>query len=164
MINTQRPNHQVFKALTLTLLFSLVCACTNKPSPKLISPPLEGPLSIVINIEGIKCCDGVLRLALYNNSSHWMSNSDMVRGRLGFVQSEKQTIELHGLPTGRYAVAVYQDKDSDNKLDRWLGLIPKEPYGFSNNVGQYGPVSFKKASFDLTEDKNITIKLNSWKN
>jgi len=88
----------------------------------------------------------------------------MVRGRLGFVQSEKQTIELHGLPTGRYAVAVYQDKDSDNKLDRWLGLIPKEPYGFSNNVGQYGPVSFKKASFDLTEDKNITIKLNSWKN
>jgi len=86
----------------------------------------------------------------------------MRRGRLGFIDETAQTYEIHGLPHGEYAVAVYQDSDSDNKLDRWFWLIPKEPYGFSNNVGRYGPVSFKQAAFKLTEDKTITVRLNSW--
>lgn len=90
-----------------------------------------------------------------------MSRTHMVRGRLGFIQGETQTFEVHGLPAGKYAIAVYQDVDSDNKLDRWFGLIPKEPYGFSNNVGQYGPASFEQAAFELTDDKMITIQLNS---
>ena len=62
---------------------------------------------------------------------------------------------------GRYAIAVYQDLDNNNKLDRWLGLIPKEPYGFSNNVGRYGPVSFAQASFELQKDLTLLITLNS---
>jgi uncharacterized protein (DUF2141 family) len=65
------------------------------------------------------------------------------------------------LPAGKYAVAVFQDIDNNNKLDRWLGLLPKEPYGFSNNVGKYGPASFDNAAFDLTKDKTISIQLNS---
>lgn len=43
------------------------------------------------------------------------------------------------------AVTVMHDRDDDGKLDtNWLGL-PKEPYGFSNNVGlgTFGPPSFE---------------------
>ena len=127
-----------------------------------MTPLQEGPLSLVIEVSGIRCCDGVMRLAVYHHETHWMSDTNMVRGRLGFILSDTQTFEVHGLPAGQYAVAVYQDLDSDNKLDRFLGLVPKEPYGFSNNVGKYGPVSFAEAAFDLSEDKNIKIKLNSW--
>ena len=102
-------------------------------------------------------------MALYNGADYWLSTSDLVRGRLGFIVSESQTFEIHGLQAGQYAIAVYQDSDSDNKLDRFFGLIPKEPYGFSNNVGRYGPVSFEKAAFDLVNHKTINIKLNSLK-
>jgi len=115
-----------------------------------MTPLAEGPLSVVIEVGGIRCCDGVLRLAVYHDKAYWMSNTDMVRGRLGFIQDDTQTFEIHGLPAGQYAVAVFQDLDSDNKLDRFLGLFPREPYGFSNNVGQYGPASFADAAFDLT--------------
>lgn len=101
-------------------------------------------------------------MAVYANESNWMSDTDMARGRLGFIESDTQSTEIHGLAAGRYAVAVFQDKDSDKKLDRWLWLVPSEPYGFSNNVGQYGPVSFDKASFELSADKIINIELNSW--
>jgi len=144
----------------LLLLCTSGCATTTAPVP--FKPIPEGPLSVVINIDDIRCCEGVLRLAVYNDEAYWMSDTDMVRGRLGFIQSESQTFEIHGLPAGMYAIAVYQDVDSDNKLDRWFGIVPKEPYGFSNNVGQYGPVSFDKAAFELSEDKVITIRLNSW--
>lgn len=145
------------------LLLAMFSACTHTRQAKPFIPPAEGELSIVINIDGIKCCDGVLRLAVYNGADYWLSQTGLVRGRLGFIQGESQTLEIHGLQAGEYAVAVYQDLDSDNKFDRFLGLIPKEPYGFSNNVGRYGPVSFKKAAFNLTKDKTINIKLNSLK-
>ncbi len=160
MVYMKTKNLNLLLLALLTLLTA--SACVSKTTGVLFEPLAEGPLSIVVNVDRVKCCDGVLRLAVYNDAAHWMSNTDMVRGRLGFIQSESQTFEVHGLPAGEYAVAVYQDLDSDNTLDRWLWLIPREPYGFSNNVGQYGPVSFKQASFDLVEDKTITIKLNSW--
>ena len=147
------------RSILLLLLLLSVSACAHKAVP--FQPLPEGQLSLVVNVNGLNCCKGVLRLAVYNGADYWLSKTDIVRGRLGFVQGESQTFEIHGLPTGRYAVAVFQDSDNDSKLDRWLGLIPKEPYGFSNNVGKFGPVSFDKAAFKLVEDKIITIKLNS---
>ncbi len=146
--------------LPLLLLLS-VSACAHKTPSVPFQPLPEGPLSLVVNVDGLRCCNGVLRLAVYNDADYWLSNTDMVRGRLGFILGESQTFEIHGLPAGKYAVAVFQDNDSDNKLDRWLGILPKEPYGFSNNVGKYGPVSFNQAAFELTEDKTISIQLNS---
>lgn len=148
------------KFFWILLVFTSLSACAHDKVVKLETLP-EGELSLIVNVDGIRCCEGVMRLAVYNDSAYWMSTTDMVRGRLGFVAGESQTFEIHGLPTGTYAVAVFQDINNDNKLNRWLGFLPKEPYGFSNNVGKYGPASFKKASFDLNEDKTISIKLNS---
>ena len=144
-----------------TFLLTAISACTHTSGSKQFVAPAEGDLSLVINIDGIKCCDGVLRLALYNDADYWLGKTGLIRGRLGFILSESQTLEIHGLQAGEYAIAVYQDIDSDNKLDRFFGLIPKEPYGFSNNVGRFGPVSFNKAAFQLSSDKTINIKLNS---
>lgn len=158
-------NDMQMKEIRLTkLLALLLCltACVHQRVSEPIPPLAEGPLSIVIEVAGIRCCDGVLRLAVYHDKAYWMSESGMARGRLGFIHGDTQTFEVHGLPAGQYAVAVFQDLDSDNHLDRFIGLIPKEPYGFSNNVGQYGPVSFDQAAFELTQDKNIQITLNSW--
>ena len=150
------------KICLLSIVVLLVAGCASRVRPPVLEPLSEGPLSVVINVEGIKCCDGVMRLALYHDEAYWMSNTHIARGRLGFIQGDTQRFEIHGLPAGRYAVAVYQDVNSNNKLDRWFWTVPREPYGFSNNVGQYGPVSYEKAAFDLTQDSNLTIRLNSW--
>ena len=143
----------------ILLLVLGLSACVSRQTLPPYQPPEEGQLSVIVNVEGLQCCEGVLRLAVFDDERYWLDESGMVRGRLGFIQSANQTLEIHGLPAGRYAVAVYQDTDSDNRLDRWLGFIPKEPYGFSNNVGKYGPVSFNKAAFDLSDDMTIDIQL-----
>ena len=148
--------------LSILLLLLGLSACAPKSASVPVEPLPEGALSVVVKVTDVVCCEGVLRLAVYNDEVYWLSRSDMVRGRLGFVQGQTEKFEIHGLPKGQYAIAVYQDKDSDNKLDRWFGILPKEPYGFSNNVGKYGPVSFDNAAFELIEDKTITIQLNSW--
>lgn len=144
----------------ICILFSLlsIVACTQKQSRPL-EALTEGQLSLVVNVDGLVCCDGVMRLAVYNDSDYWLSESKMVRGRLSFVVQPSQTYEIHGLPSGKYAVVVFQDINNDNNLNRWLGLFPREPYGFSNNVGRFGPASFNSAAIDLTESKTISIQV-----
>ena len=42
----------------------------------------------------------------------------------------------------------------------WMG-IPKEPYGFSNNVmGRMGPPDFEDASFEVSADTEVIVTLN----
>jgi len=155
------PKNMYVKNFLFVIILCFISACSQKKASIPFELPPEGPHSIFITVEGIRCCEGVLRLAVYNDAAYWLSETDIVRGRLGFIQSETQQFEVHGLPEGRYAIAAFQDLNNDSKLNRKFFVLPKEPYGFSNNVGRYGPASFNKAAFLLSEDTPITINLNS---
>lgn len=62
---------------------------------------------------------------------------------------------------GIYAIAVFQDKDTDGKLDSNLFGAPTEPYGFSNNVyGRFGPPDFEDVSFKVVNGKTVSKKIN----
>ena len=69
--------------------------------------------------------------------------------------------QVSGLPSGWYAVAIYQDKNGNGKLDRNVFGMPLEPYGFSNNAhGVMGPPSFGDARFQLTgSSTQIQVRL-----
>ncbi|MEM8547267.1 MAG: DUF2141 domain-containing protein [Pseudomonadota bacterium] len=135
-----------------------VAGCASAP---LVPPPaLEGEHALLIDVTNVVCCEGVLRIAVYHDSEYWLRDDGMVRGRIGFITGVSQRVEVHGLPAGTYAIAVHQDMNGDAKLNRWLGILPREPYGFSNNVGRFGPASFNDASVTLDSDKSIEIALN----
>ena len=83
-----------------------------------------------------------------------VQNISQVKGRLeiGIFKSTnvfpqgppttKQSVAVDGrtvratfqLDPGDYAVALYQDVNSNGQIDKRLFGMPKEPYGFSNNV------------------------------
>lgn len=136
--------------LTFVLLSPMVHS--DEPVP-------EKQYSIIVNIQNIRCCDGVIMLGLYDSVEKWLDRDGLVRGRLGIANSSQQTVELHGLPAGEYAIAIIQDLNQNQKLDRKLGILPKEPYGFSNNTGRYGPGKYKNAKFTLDRDMTISISL-----
>ncbi len=49
-------------------------------------------------------------------------------------------------------MASYQDLDGNGVLDTQpilLWQLPAEPYGFSNDVGRFGPPTFRGAAFEL---------------
>ena len=59
------------------------------------------------------------------------------------------------LPSGEYAISVFHDENENQKLDTNFISIPKESFGFSNNVlGLMGPPSFEKAKFQVMNTKN----------
>lgn len=157
---TRRGN--VFRVIVAIFVITFVSFGLSACGVKSDYPhALEGDYSLYIKINDIECCNGSLRLAVYHHEDFWLRDDGMVRGRLVVVQSETQNIEIHGLPGGQYAVAVFQDENNDGKQNRFLGVLPREPYGFSNNVGAFGPPSFDKAAIELDGDKKITIALRS---
>ena len=74
------------------------------------------------------------------------------------------TILCTWLPApGRYAVAIYDDLNSNHRFDHTL-FAPREPYGFSNNPHLFfAPPSARAASFEVGPgDTTVVIHLSYW--
>ena len=62
---------------------------------------------------------------------------------------------------GDYAIAVYHDQNGNGKMDKRMFGIPKEPYGFSNNIKPVmSAPKFSECRFTVGDSgKVISIKL-----
>jgi uncharacterized protein (DUF2141 family) len=70
------------------------------------------------------------------------------------------TLDFGHVAPGRYAIAVLHDENGNGKVDRALGLMPKEGFGFSRDAPvRMGPPSFEQASFQVTTDVEQTIRM-----
>ena len=64
------------------------------------------------------------------------------------------------LPFGEYAITLFVDFNGNKKIDKNFLGIPKEPYGFSNNViGNMSAPTFDKAKFLISGPTTQNIKL-----
>ena len=63
------------------------------------------------------------------------------------------------VPSGRYAISVFQDSNGNRQLDSNFLGIPTEKYGFSGNGGQFGPPSFDAAAANCVGSLIVTIQL-----
>ena len=76
---------------------------------------------------------------------------------------ELQNFEINGmLPHGEYAISLFVDSNGNKKIDKNFFAIPKEQYGFSNNVmGRMAAPSFEQAKFEVTgpTTQNITLRI-----
>ena len=72
-----------------------------------------------------------------------------------------QNTEINNLlPCGEYAVTLFVDFNGNKKLDKNFLGIPKEQYGFSNNVmGEMSPPTFDQAKFMIKGPTTQNIKL-----
>jgi uncharacterized protein (DUF2141 family) len=64
------------------------------------------------------------------------------------------------IPKGQYAVNVLHDENRNGKIEKGF-IFPIEGVGFSNfkTIGFTNRPNFIKASFDLSEDKTINVKM-----
>lgn len=70
------------------------------------------------------------------------------------------TVRFNDLATGSYAVIAYHDENGDGTLNRFLGMVPTEGYGLSNNPKLMGPPRFDDAALQLEADASIEVRLN----
>jgi uncharacterized protein (DUF2141 family) len=120
--------------------------------------------SVEVKVDRFQPGKGLIRVCIFDSEDTFFNNA--MACEVKETPGAGQSISLpfsQKFPSGKYAIAVYQDLNQNGILDRnWLGL-PVEPYGFSNNPSTFfGPPSFHKAAFDLTGDHSLKVSLQGW--
>ena len=117
---------------------------------------------ITLNVTNIDKIKGNISIALFDNGDEFPGHANCYFGTNILVNSNELTYVFKDVPNGSYAIALYHDIDKNGELNaNWIG-IPKEPYGFSNDaMGKMGPPKFEDASFKVSSNMEISIKLSN---
>lgn len=117
--------------------------------------------TLTVKVENLRNSEGVVQFTLYNKDGSIPDEDFKNYYRLEKVNivNGKSEITFENLPKGKYAVNILHDENNNGKIDKGL-ILPKEGIGFSNysSIGLTNRPNFKKASFELFQDKEIKVK------
>lgn len=116
--------------------------------------------SLTVNFGNLATSKGYLDIGVFNKKENFLKDGyQFLRKRIK-VSGSSASYTFTNLPKGEYAVAAYQDENSNNKCDRNFMGIPTEGYGFSNNVRpKIAPPSFTQTKVLVDDKKTITISM-----
>src|SRR5690606_27091692 len=81
---------------------------------------------VVVKVNGIKSNEGSIQVALFSSEASFPDQQPF-RTHTHILKNFKEVeITFERIPFGEYAVAVYHDKNGNNKLDTNFMGIPKE--------------------------------------
>ncbi|WP_305033678.1 DUF2141 domain-containing protein [Hymenobacter convexus] len=92
------------------------------------------PQSVTVTVTSLVSTTAAVRLYFYNTREGFLKS-----GKWAFSKSVKPggknefTLPVE-LPRGEWAVAITQDLNNNDKIDKNFLGIPTEPYAFSNNI------------------------------
>jgi uncharacterized protein (DUF2141 family) len=98
---------------------------------------------------------GIVRLGLFTQAEYPKDNGTWVASADVPAIGGETVVTLQNVPVGTYAIEVYQDLNSNGKIDsNFLGL-PKEPYGFSRDARPWlSRPAFSRVKFDVAPGQN----------
>ena len=103
---------------------------------------------------------GTIRVGLYSEADFPKEGYCLASQVIHARALEQQVIFLD-IAAGTYAIAVFQDLNSDGKLNRNFYGAPTEPYAFSNNIfGRFGPPQFAAAAFGVKGADKTLLSIN----
>ena len=115
---------------------------------------------LTINVQNIKSLKGEIIIGVFNTDKDFLKDGVAIKNYKITVDKGTETIVIKDLPKGDYAISLYHDENSDNECNRNFLGIPKEGYGFSNNVKpKFSAPSYKDCKFTLVENKVLDIVL-----
>lgn len=105
---------------------------------------------------------GKLYIGWYNNETDFMKPKKAVIYKIVPVDGKEQIdIPFDKVKPGVYAIGIFLDENENGKLDQNGLGIPKEDYGFSNNVRPLTrAANFEEAKFEVKGKSDpIVIKM-----
>ena len=104
---------------------------------------------LVVRVTAMEPGAGSIVACLVNESTQFLHTChDSIK--VSAVDREEQMIVFRKVPSGHYAISIFQDRNNNQTLDANFLKIPRERFGFSNNprlkMGgpQYEDCSFMK--------------------
>lgn len=139
-----------FMILFVSTFVLITCPPTNAAT---------GTVSVTVtNVNTEK--GGVVKLGVFDSNGFPTVGKEVAGENLEATQMTLTEV-FHKIPTGTYAISVFQDHNSNGQLDKNLFGAPTEPYGFSTNqYGMFGPPDFIDVSFEVRESTPTSLTIN----
>lgn len=110
--------------------------------------------SLMVKITNIKTT-GKVRVGLYRDGGDFPDPNKLVERKI-IDCKDSCFLQFSKLHYGDYAIALFQDENGNEKLDKNFVGIPTEPFAFSNNFRpKFGGPPFEKCSFSFSADKQV---------
>lgn len=126
-----------------------------------ISACAVGQTKLQVTVTNIKGQKGNIIVGIFDSDENFLKKP--MDGKMIKATGDSVTVVFENLKPGKYAISVLHDANKNQDLDKNKLGLPKEGFGFSNNVlGAMGPPSFERAQIDLTSeqrDLDIGIKM-----
>jgi uncharacterized protein (DUF2141 family) len=117
----------------------------------------ENNQTLTLDIKGISGKKGNIHVGIYRKKDRFPETNGTFKNKI--VSAEQQEIAIT-LPKDTYAIAVFWDENKNGKMDKNMFGVPTEKYGFSNNArGTFSAPSFEEASFQLQNDRKLSITI-----
>lgn len=117
---------------------------------------------VVVNITNIKQLKGNIRVAFYKKGSRFPREGSITYAKEVKVSKlGEMSLSFIDIPFGEYAIAVFQDKNQNQKIDKNFVGYPTEPFGFSKNFKpKFSEPDFSDCNVVISSNNNsFTIKL-----
>lgn len=155
-----------FVKLVLIFALGLLISSQTHASEALHIMPHEAPDACNAEVAQIRVVvknvgsGGVLNVELYDDPDNFLFKKGRKRKVRIPATEGQQKVCMNLDQPGTYAVAVYHDKDGDRKLKKHWNMLPREPFGLSNNPkNPDGFPSFSDSSF-TTSNLGADIVIN----
>ena len=118
--------------------------------------------SLTVEVKDLQNSKGIVQFALYNKDGtipdeDYKKCCKILKEK---IQNGTSKVTFSDLPLGKYAVNILHDENENGEIDKGF-ILPIEGVGFSNyqSIGLTNRPNFSKASFELSSDKKITVKV-----
>ena len=124
--------------------------------------PHQETFDLTVEVNDLRNSTGNTQFTLYNKDGTVPDEKfeKYYKKAKGTIKNNSSTYVFTNLPKGTYAVNILHDEDKDGKIDKGF-FLPIEGIGFSNyqSIGLTNRPNFKKASFELKENKRVKVKV-----
>lgn len=115
---------------------------------------------LTVEIQNIQLHKGKIIVGVYDTDKDFLKEGLAIKIYEINVDQTTESIVIKDLPKGDYAISLYHDENSDNKCNRNFLGIPKEGYGFSNNIKpKFSAPTYEDCKFSFVNDLKLDIKL-----
>jgi uncharacterized protein (DUF2141 family) len=138
--------------LILALAFLFTSGVMAQSSEK---QQLKEVKNIKVSVVNALSDNGTIAFALYTKESFLKTP---LESKSATIKNGLSTVEFENISTGNYAIVCFHDENSNGQMDFELNGMPKEAFGASNNVMNFGPPQFEDSKFEVSNN-NLTLEI-----
>ena len=121
--------------------------------------PAHTPLTLIV--KNLKSSTAPVVIGVYGPNNKFLDTKDQMKEYRFTPNGTTLNTKINDLKYGKLAMALYQDMNSDGKINKNFVGVPTEPYAFSND---YKPVirqpKFKECEFTYDASSNtVTVEM-----